>query len=102
MTFTEIGLSIFSLLMTGFCHILWQKISKIEGNAERANSDLAEFKLYVAREHPTQEQLTKAIDGMTSAIREVFGQLNTIRTDIREMSNNFRDKLDTKADRSHT
>jgi len=119
MTIIEVGLSIFGLIMTGVCTMLWQKINKIEDNAEKANTDLAkfklevakdvdqankdlgEFKLYVSKEHPTQENFIKAVDGFNSALRDVFGAVNGIKDDIKTMSDVFRDKLDQKADRNH-
>lgn len=99
MSITEIVLSGLLAIISGFCRVLWQKIDKIEGTADRAISDLAAFKLHVAVEHPTQEYLTKAIDGFTTSTREVFGKLDSIRTEIKGMSDTFRDKLDKKQDR---
>ena len=88
-------------LITPLAIVLWWNFRSLKSQADATQKELIDFKLHVATTHPTQDQLSKAIDGMTQAIREVFGQLNSIRTEIREMSETFRDKLDGKADRSH-
>lgn len=79
--------------------MLWQKITKIESTAEKANTDLADFKLHVAKEHPTQENFTRAVDGFNNTLKDVFGAVNGIKNDIKTMSDVFRDKLEQKADR---
>lgn len=100
MTIVEIVLSLFSLIMTGIAKILWDKFSKVERAAEKANADLAEFKLHVAITHPTQDHLGKAIDGFNASVREMFGKLDGIREEIADMATNFRDRLDKKQDRA--
>jgi peptidoglycan hydrolase CwlO-like protein len=101
MNYVEIGLALFSLLISGICTVLWQKINKIEATAEKAANDLADFKLYVAKEHPTQDHLSKAIDGFNESIKEMTKGLTEIRSDIQKMSETFRDKLEQKVDKGH-
>lgn len=99
MTAIEIALSVFSLILSGIAKILWSKLQKIEENAAKANSDLADFKLYVAKEHPTQDHLSKAIEGFTRSFDAVFHKLESMQSEIKESFDGFRDKLDRKQDR---
>ncbi len=101
MTMIEVIFGLFTLLIGGVATMLWHKVNKIEDNSEQNEKDLAEFKLYVSKEHPTHEHVTRVMANVNESLKEVFGAVNSIRNDIQKMSDMFRDKLDQKEDKKH-
>lgn len=93
---------IVGILITPFALVLWWNFRVLKAQADSTQKELTDFKLHVAVTHPTQNNLSKAIDGFTETVRELFARVDSIRTEIREMSESFRDKLETKADRGHS
>jgi hypothetical protein len=73
----------------GFCMILWMNFRDLKAVAEATKSELSDYKLHVAENFVTQNDLGRSLDTLTKAIDAVFRKLDKID-----------EKLDSKQDKS--
>lgn len=92
-------LSIFVLVLTAFCSVLWFLFLSVRADARKALDQLAAYKLHVAETYVTQDSLTKAIDGLNQAIGRL---IDTVRGDgeaTRSALSEIHRRIDGKADK---
>lgn len=75
-------------VVVGLCAVLWYLFHEARAKAEATARELAQYKVHIAENYVTHNDLTKAIDAISRSINAVFAKLDRIE-----------DKLDKKADK---
>jgi predicted neutral ceramidase superfamily lipid hydrolase len=68
--------------------VVWWLFRSVHARVEKAETKLAEFELYCAKEYVTANSMRQTFDTLSDAIKAVFAKLERIE-----------DKLDLKADK---
>lgn len=89
-------------VLGGFGSVLWAKVSRTDDRVDKTATDLADYKVYVAREHPNNARLNEVMAALGDQFKQLFDRLGTIEREMHGFSNDFRDRLDSKQDRRHT
>lgn len=75
-------------LLGGLCSVLWLNFRDLKARAEATDAALAAYKIHIAENYVTQNELGKAIDHLGKSIDAVFAKLDRIDS-----------KLDNKQDK---
>jgi septal ring factor EnvC (AmiA/AmiB activator) len=76
-------------VVVGLCAVLWFLFREARAKADATAKEFAEYKVHIAENYVTHNDLTKAIDAISRSIEAVFAKLDRIE-----------DKLDKKADKT--
>ena len=84
----KILLLVLQALGGGFCALLWFNFREVKSHLKNVSDDLAAYKLHIAENYVTQNELTKAIDGLAKSVDNMSSKLDRIE-----------DKLSAKQDK---
>jgi hypothetical protein len=103
MSGVEIGLSaalaVLGATSTALLKMISSKLEHIEKQSESAKQELADFKLKVANDYASRDDLKDLERVITSSFSQLSDKMDGMRNEIGNMSNTFRDKLERKQDR---
>ena len=78
----KILLLVLQALGGGFCALLWFNFREVKSHLKNVADDLAAYKLHIAENYVTQNELTKAIDSLTKSIDNMSSKLDKIDTKL--------------------
>lgn len=96
------GVTVACFVLGGFAAVLWSKVDKTDAKVDTLARDLAAFQLHVANTHPTNERLTEVMGNLTNQFTQLFNRLGTMESKLSTWTEDFRDRLDKKANREDT
>ena len=76
MTTIEIGLSLFSLFVSGFSTVLWWTFKNVKSTADATKDELALFRLHVATSCVLKNDFKDAFDAIFKKLDRIEDRLN--------------------------
>jgi methyl-accepting chemotaxis protein len=86
-------------LVAALCAVIWYLYQQVVSKVEKAQNDLADFKLHVAEKYVNHNDLADALNGIKDVLGGMSSQIKSLTQDFKEFTVRVYDKLDQKADK---
>ena len=98
-SFLSIFVGVFTYLLKRNVHQIDASLKDHQVKLEQVQKELTDFKLHVATNHVTQDELSKSLDRLDETIKDLVEAIRESARDTRESINQLQTKIDRKADK---